>query len=199
MSFLPFKSRQRKTKNSFLFDVFFFLSFFFLYFCLFSKSYLKWMLRACWVVWLLLLCFLRLWLWLWTRSETVGKGRLVGSLPVWMSWLKMANEYERNGTERVRHIWSIREASCPLTELNSTRRPSFFSLKSFPPQLVALWQWIVLFIYFFGHLVNLKMCVQGGRFFCWGMGVSLSFNTFMTGDVGVKLPYMYVQIIFAYL
>lgn len=29
--------------------------------------------------------------------------------------------------------------------------------------------------------------------------MSLSFNTFMTGDVGVKLPYMYVQIIFAYL
>lgn len=39
MSFLPFKSRQRKTKNSFLSYL--------ICFCLFSKSYLKWMLRAC--------------------------------------------------------------------------------------------------------------------------------------------------------
>lgn len=105
---LPFKSRQRKTKNSFLFDVFFFLSFLFLflYFCLFSKSYLKWMLRACWVVWLLLLlllCVLRLWLWLWTRSETAGKGRLVGCLCLseWVDWKWQMN---MNGTERVRHI-----------------------------------------------------------------------------------------------
>lgn len=60
----------------------------------------------------------------------------------------------------------------PITRFVFNRRPSFFSLKSIPPapcttcrSTVAMIGIIYLFFFFFGHLVNLKMCVQGGRFF----------------------------------
>lgn len=121
---LPFKSRQRKTKNSFLFDVFF-LSFLFLFvfLSLFKKLFkvnVKGLLGCVVAVVVVAMCVLRLWLWLWTRSETAGKGRLVGCLCLseWVDWKWQMN---MNGTERVRHIWSIREAACcPLPELYLT-------------------------------------------------------------------------------
>lgn len=70
MSFLPFKSRQRKTKNSFL-SYLMFLS-------LFKKLFkvnVKGLCCLCccclpWVLWL--------WLWLWTSCETFGKGVWLG-------------------------------------------------------------------------------------------------------------------------
>lgn len=126
---LPFKSRQRKTKNSFLFDVFFFSFFpfsFSVFLSLFKKLFkvnVKGLLGCVVaVVVVVVVCVLRLWLWLWlwTRSETAGKGRLVGCLCLseWVDWKWQMN---MNGTERVRHIWSIREAACcPLPELYIT-------------------------------------------------------------------------------
>lgn len=47
-----------------------------------------------------------------------------------MSWLKMANEYERNGTGEAYLIYQ--RSMLPITRVVFNRRPSFFSLKSFP-------------------------------------------------------------------
>lgn len=153
MSFLPFKSRQWKTKNSF----------FIWCFCLFSKSYLKWMLRACWA---LLLCRSLVALALALSKVRDGrKGRLVRSVCLSICLCSTLNELTENGkwtwTDRVRHtnIWSIRAAfdcSCPLTELSFIRRPSFYTLKSSSvprSNVIAMWWWF--FYNFFSILLSI--------------------------------------------
>lgn len=127
MSFCHLKAGREKRKTRFYLMCFFsffpfsfsvFLSLFKKIFKVNVKGLLDCVVAVSVVV--VVVCVLRLWLWLWTRSETAGKGRLVGCLCLseWVDWKWQMN---MNGTEWVRHIWSIREAACcPLPELYLT-------------------------------------------------------------------------------